>query len=166
MRGSDFRCGHGCLRQEFSGAAPSNKPLRYVGTRPNSTRGFLCTLLCLFLWSAKTPFDRGIHPFKNVTDPRRILLILKSDRVFRRVGNCLRKRKSYSVCRSSNVTWCLEAPLAAGDQVRLRRCATCAPVTRVTPRCDALPCVTRRNHPISMLAPPPGTNLDRNLDGA
>src|SRR5215469_15689408 len=37
VRGSDFRRGHGCLRQEFSGAAPSNKPLRYVGTRPNST---------------------------------------------------------------------------------------------------------------------------------
>ena len=83
VRGSDFRCGHGYLRQEFTGAAPSNKPLRYVGTRPNSTRGFLCTLLCLFLWSAKTPFDRGIHPCKNVTDPRRILLMLKSDRAFR-----------------------------------------------------------------------------------
>ena len=38
VRGSDFRCGHGYLRQEFWGAAPSNKPLRYVGTRPNSTR--------------------------------------------------------------------------------------------------------------------------------
>src|SRR5215472_12318868 len=40
VRGSDFRCGHGCLRQEFSGGAPSNKPLRYVGARTNSTRGF------------------------------------------------------------------------------------------------------------------------------
>ena len=40
VRGSDFRCGHGCLRQKFSGGAPSNKPLRYVGARPNSTRGF------------------------------------------------------------------------------------------------------------------------------
>src|SRR6516164_11743403 len=38
VRGSDFRCGHGCLLQEFSDAAPSNKPLRYVGTRLNSTR--------------------------------------------------------------------------------------------------------------------------------
>ena len=38
VRGSDFRCGHGCLLQEFSDAAPSNKLLRYVGTRLNSTR--------------------------------------------------------------------------------------------------------------------------------
>src|SRR5215469_7931106 len=85
VRGSDFRCGHGCLRQEFSGAAPSNKPLRYVGTRTNSTRGFCAlTVACSLknrLWSAKTPFDRG--KFIHVTDPRRILLILKSDRVFR-----------------------------------------------------------------------------------
>src|SRR6516162_9782677 len=47
VRGSDFRCGHSCLLQEFSGAAPSNKPLRYVGTRPNSTRGFFAlTVAC------------------------------------------------------------------------------------------------------------------------
>ena len=47
VRGSDFRCGHGCLRQEFSGGAPSNKSLRYVGTRTNSTRVFFAlTVAC------------------------------------------------------------------------------------------------------------------------
>jgi hypothetical protein len=44
VRGSDFRCCHDCLRQEFSGGDPLNKPLRYVGTRTNSTSGYVFAL--------------------------------------------------------------------------------------------------------------------------
>src|SRR5215469_6574110 len=86
VRGSDFRRGHGCLRQEFSGAAPSNKPLRYVGTRPNSTRGFFaltvaCSLKKRYCCSSATVVFR-----KNLLVLVRLLLCLAKIQSLRETG--------------------------------------------------------------------------------
>src|SRR5215472_5039558 len=70
VRASHLRCGHGCLLQEFSGAAPSNKPLQYVGTRPNSTRGFFALTVSRSKVAGRSAPLRLVPPIRGRMHPR------------------------------------------------------------------------------------------------